>query len=92
MVSQVTSEYQFKEEHLQEYVQLVQAKMKEFESTEAVHVRREQNARADILSKLASTLTANGNKTVIQEVLTEPSVQRQKARLLEINEISEIQD
>jgi len=52
----------------------------------------EHNMRTDILYKLASTQTTNGNKTVIQEVLTEPSVQRQKARLLQINEISAIQD
>jgi len=50
--------------------------MKEFEAVEVTHVPREQNTRADILSKLASTRTTNGNKTVIQEVLNEPSVQR----------------
>jgi hypothetical protein len=65
-------------------------KMKEFDSVKVVHVPLEQNARADILSKLASTQTANGNKTVIQEVLSEPSVQRKKASLVEINAISEI--
>jgi len=75
-----------------EYVLLVQTKMKEFNSVDIVHVPREQNARADILSKLASTWTANGNKTVIQEVLTKPSVQRQKTRLLKINAVSEIQN
>jgi len=73
VVSQVTGEYQVREEHLQEYVQLVQMKMKEFDSVEDVHVPYEQNARADILSKLASTRTTNENKTVIQEVLSEPS-------------------
>jgi len=92
VASQVTSEYQFRKEHLQEYVELVQMKMKEFDSVEVVHVPCEQNAREDILSKLASTQMANRNKTVIQEVLSEPSVQRQKARLFEINAISDIQD
>jgi len=48
--------------------------MKEFETVEVTHVPREQNTRADILSNIASTRTANGNKTVIQEVLNEPSV------------------
>jgi len=92
VASQVTCKFQVHEEHLQEYVMWVQAKMKEFDYVDIVHVPREQNARADILSKLASTRTANGNKTVIQEVLTEPNVQRQKARLHKINSISEIQD
>jgi len=75
--SQVTGDYQVREEHLQQYVQLVLEKMKEFETVEVTHVPREQNTRTDILSKLASTRTVNGNKTVIQEVLDEPSIKRQ---------------
>ena len=76
VTSQVTGEYQVREEHLQDYVQVVLIKMKKFESVEVTHVPHEQNTQADILSKLASTQTANGNKTVIQEVLNEPSGQR----------------
>jgi len=64
VASQVTGEYQVREEHLQEYVQLVLEKMKEFETVEVTHVPREQNTRANILSKLASTRIANENKTV----------------------------
>lgn len=70
VASQVTGEYQVREECLKEYVKLVQAKMKEFEDVEVVHVPREHNARAYILSKLSSTHTTNRNNTVIQEVLT----------------------
>jgi len=92
VASQVTGEFQVKEEHLQQYVQLVLEKMKEFETVEVTHNPREQNTRADILSKLASTRTASGNKTVIQEVLNEPSVQRQKAQLHEINSIIGMED
>jgi hypothetical protein len=66
--------------------------MKEFDSDDIIHVPHEQNTEMDILSKLASTRTTNANKTVIQEVLIEPSVQRQKAYLHEVNAISEIQD
>jgi len=43
-------------------------------------------------SKLASTRTANGNKTVIQEVLNEPSLQRQKSQPLDINAIIGMED
>lgn len=92
VASQVTGEFQVREEHLHEYVMLLQAKMKEFDSIDVVNVPRERNTIANILSKLARTRTTNGNKTVIQEVFTEPSVQRQKTRLHEINMISEIQD
>jgi len=52
----------------------------------------EQNTRADIVSKLASTRIASGNKTVIQEVLNEPNVQRQKIQPLEVNTIIRIKD
>jgi len=41
VVSQVTGEFQVKEEHLQQYVQLVLEKMKEFETVEVTHVPRE---------------------------------------------------
>ena len=84
--------FQVREEHLQEYVQLVLEKMKEFETIEVTHVPREQNTQADILSKLASTRTASGNKTVIQEVLSEPSIQRRKTQLHEVNAIIGIED
>jgi len=90
VASQVTGEYQVKEERLQEYVQLVLAKMKEFEYVEVAHVPREQNTRVDVLSKLVSTRIANGNKTVIQEVHNEPSVLGQKAQLHEVNAIIEV--
>jgi len=66
--------------------------MKEFETIEVTYVPREQNTRADILLKLASTQTANVNKTVIQEVLNEPSVQRQKSQPLDVNAIIGMED
>ena len=85
LASQVTGDYQVREEHLQQYVQLVLEKMKEFKIVEVTHVPREQNTRADILSKLASIRSVNGNKTVIQQVLNEPSIQRKKSQGLDIN-------
>jgi len=88
----VTDDYQVREEHLQQYVHLVLEKMKEFEAAVVTHVPREQNTRADILSKLASTRTASEHKTVIQEVLNEPNVQRQKSQPLEVNTIIGIED
>jgi len=59
VASQVIGDYQIREEHLQQYVQLVLENMKEFETVEVTHAPRKQNTRADILSKLASTRTAN---------------------------------
>jgi hypothetical protein len=66
--------------------------MKEFETIEVTHVPREQNTRADILSKLASTRTASGTKTVIQEVLDEPGVHRRDVQVHEVNSIIGMED
>jgi len=92
VTSQVIRDYQVRKEHLQQYVQLVLEKMKEFKAVEVTHVPREHNTRANILSKLASTRTANGNKTVIQEVLNKPSVQRQKSQPSDVNPIIGMED
>ncbi|XP_016195081.1 uncharacterized protein LOC107636060 [Arachis ipaensis] len=43
-------------------------------NTDSQHVPRERNARADLLSKLASTKPGHGNKSLIQEVVKTPSV------------------
>jgi ribonuclease HI len=92
VASQVTGEFQVKEYRLQKYVQFVLEKMKEFKAVEVTHVPREQNTRADVLSKVVSTRTANGNKTIIQEVLGEPSIQDRGALPQDINSIIGMED
>ena len=92
VASQVTGDYQVREEHLQQYVQLVLEKMKEFKTVEVTYVPCEQNTRVDILSKLASTRTANGNKIVIQEFLNERNVQKQNSQRLDVNAIIGMED
>ena len=52
-----------------EYVQLLKTSFTEFE---LVHVPREQNARADLLAKLASSGKGGKQRTVIQETLKVP--------------------
>jgi ribonuclease HI len=78
VASQVTGEFQVKEHRLQKYVQLVLEKMKEFETVEVTHVPREQNTRADILSKLA-----------IRELRTET---KQLYRRFSVNQASRIEE
>jgi ribonuclease HI len=92
VASQVAGEFQVTKEHVQKYVQLVLEKMKEFETVEVTHVPREQNSRADIPSKLASTRTAIRNETIIQEVLSKPSIQKTGAQPQEINSIIGMED
>jgi len=52
-----------------EYVQVLREK---FEVFELVHVPREQNARADLLAKLASSGKGGRQRIVIQETLRTP--------------------
>ncbi|GAU49243.1 hypothetical protein TSUD_382750 [Trifolium subterraneum] len=77
VASQVSGEYQTKEERLLEYLNLIRAKLAKFKETEVKHVPREHNARADVLSKLASTRRKKtGNQSLIQETLTKPSIEK----------------
>ena len=76
VISQVRGEYQVKNYHLSEYWALVQERKKKFKSVDVQNVPREYNARADIISKLASTKRKGGNKSVIQEIRPRPSIQR----------------
>jgi ribonuclease HI len=73
VMSQSTGEYQTKDPQLIKYLAKVQDLAKRFMFFEAVYVPREQNARADLLAKLASTKRPGNNRTVIQEVITTPS-------------------
>ncbi|GAU43618.1 hypothetical protein TSUD_185110 [Trifolium subterraneum] len=77
VASQVSGEYKTKEERLLEYLNLIRTKLAKFKETEVKHVPREHNARADVLSKLASTRRKKaGNQSLIQETLTKPSIDR----------------
>ncbi|CAJ2640157.1 unnamed protein product [Trifolium pratense] len=75
VASQITGEYQTKDERLTEYLNLIKEKLTKFRQTEIKHVPREHNARADILLKLASTKRKKGgNQSLIQETLSKPSI------------------
>jgi len=54
------------------YLGYVQVLKKAFAVFELVHVPREQNARADLLAKLASSGKEGRQRTVIQETLKTP--------------------
>ncbi|GAU39237.1 hypothetical protein TSUD_396840 [Trifolium subterraneum] len=77
VASQVSGEYQTKEERLLEYLNLIKTKLAKFKETEVKHVPREHNARADVLSKLASTGRKKaGNQSLIQKTLTKSSIEK----------------
>ncbi|KAK2410233.1 hypothetical protein QL285_045607 [Trifolium repens] len=87
-VLQVLGEYQAKNDNLSEYLALVKDRIAKFDSAEVRHVPRGDNTRADILSKLASTKKKGGNKSVIQEILPRPSIEKPPATL-DINAIGD---
>jgi len=65
----VTVEYQAKDPRMATYLRYVQVLKGAFAAFELVHVSREQNARADLLAKLASSGKWGRQRTVIQETL-----------------------
>nr|XP_025685253.1 uncharacterized protein LOC112786044 [Arachis hypogaea] len=72
--SQINGGYQTRDPLLQQYLAKVNKLKEGFEHVTIQHVPRERNARADLLSKLASTKPGHGNKSLIQEVIKSPSV------------------
>ncbi|CAJ2667150.1 unnamed protein product [Trifolium pratense] len=88
VASQVLGEYQTKNDNLSEYLVLVKEKITKFNSVEILHVPREHNKRADIQSKLASTKRKGGNKSVIQEILPRPSIEK-PSKVVDINVIGD---
>ena len=72
VTGQVTGEYQAKNPQMVAYLQYVQVLKETFAVFELVHVPREQNARANLIAKLASSGKGGRQRTVIQETLRTP--------------------
>ncbi|XP_068497486.1 uncharacterized protein [Phaseolus vulgaris] len=72
VTGQVTGEYQAKDPQMAAYLGYVQVLKSTFAVFDLVHVPREQNARADLLAKLASSGKGGRQRTVIQETLKTP--------------------
>lgn len=86
ITSQITGEYQTKDSQLTKYLAKVKDLAKNFKFFEAIFVPTDENARADLLAKLAGTKKPGNNRTVIQEVLEAPSTDA-----MEVNIISDSQ-
>ncbi|XP_020231813.1 uncharacterized protein LOC109812294 [Cajanus cajan] len=74
MVEQLSAAYQTKDTLLQRYFHAASQEISSFDEFTIHHVPREQNARADLLSKLASTKRPRQHQTIIQETLNSPSL------------------
>jgi len=86
VTGQVMGEYQAKDPQMATYLKYVQALRETFEVFELVHVAREQNARADLLAKLAISGKGGRQRTVIQETLRKP--QTTTNNMQEVQQIS----
>jgi len=69
---QVTGEYQAKDPQMDSYLRYVTFLKEAFPTFELVHVPKEQNARADLLAKHASSGKEGQQRSVIQETLKSP--------------------
>ena len=65
VMGQVAGEYQAKDPQMATYLKYVQVLKGAFVAFELVHVPREQNARDDLLDKLASSDKGGRQRTVI---------------------------
>jgi len=72
VTGQVTSEYHAKDPQMASYLRYVTLLRETFPTFKLVHVPREQNARADLLAKLASSDKVGQQRSVIQETLKSP--------------------
>jgi len=72
VTGQVTGEFQAKDPQMVAYLEYVHTMKVSFAEFELIHVPREQNARADLLAKLASLGKGGRQRTDIQETLKVP--------------------
>ncbi|XP_047178526.1 uncharacterized protein LOC124845470 [Vigna umbellata] len=75
VVGQLTESFQTKNDQLLRYYHKVKELVKQFRMVEFKHVPREQNVRADVLSKLANCRGKDHLSSVIRQVMMNPSVE-----------------
>nr|GEV68316.1 reverse transcriptase domain-containing protein [Tanacetum cinerariifolium] len=75
-----------KQASIKDYLQKVKTALKGFEDYTVDHVRRNQNKKADALSKLALMTFEHLTKEVLVEVLTKRSIEENKVLKVEMQE------
>ncbi|XP_020229044.1 uncharacterized protein LOC109810075 [Cajanus cajan] len=86
ITGQVAGTFQAKDPQLAKYLEKVKLLSENFREFTLNHVSREQNSRADLLSKLASTKKPGATRSVIQETLAQPSINEPQGSVLFIEE------
>ncbi|XP_025703549.1 uncharacterized protein [Arachis hypogaea] len=72
VVHQIKGEYQVKDPLLEKYWLITKDLISKFNKFDIIHVNREQNTRADVLSKLATTRQAKNTLALSQLTLNKP--------------------
>lgn len=75
VVGKMNGEFQVKEDNLLQYYHKASALAQEFEQVKIQHIPRQQNARADMLSKLCVGKEKGQLTTIIRQVLLQPSIE-----------------
>ncbi|XP_072084723.1 uncharacterized protein [Arachis hypogaea] len=76
VVHQIKGEYQIKDPLLEKYWLITKDLISKFNKFDIIHVNREQNTRADVLSKLATTRQAENTPALSQLTLDKPSFEQ----------------
>lgn len=75
VTNQVNGEFQTRDPHLTRYMSKVKSLIMKFDESSIEHIGREKNIRTDLLSKLASSKRMGKNRSVIQETVSNLSIQ-----------------
>ncbi|XP_020225196.1 uncharacterized protein LOC109807079 [Cajanus cajan] len=86
ITGQVAGTFQAKDPQLAKYLEKVKLLSENFREFTLNHVLREQNSRADLLSKLASTKKPGATRSIIQETLAQSSINEPQESVLFIQE------
>ncbi|XP_016186036.1 uncharacterized protein LOC107627728 [Arachis ipaensis] len=87
VVQQIKGEFQVKDLLLERYWLIAKDLISKFDKFIILHMHREKNIRADILSKLATTRASTQTSTLSQLTLEKPSI-----KLLSITNINHLHD
>ncbi|GJY47503.1 reverse transcriptase domain-containing protein [Tanacetum coccineum] len=78
LVNQIKGIYAAKQTLIKDYLEKVKTTLRGFEEYTVEHVRRNQNKKADVLSKLASMTFEHLTKEVLVEILTKRSIEEKE--------------
>ncbi|GJW10796.1 E-beta-farnesene synthase [Tanacetum coccineum] len=78
LVNQIKGTYAAKQPTIREYLQKTKEAMKGFDNYTIEHIRRNQNTKADVLSKLASMTFKHLTKEVLVKVLSKRSTKEKE--------------